>query len=190
VLRAERCTQRLDIPEDPGPISSGDRGILVRALDYDGFKSGSCITLDTADLPRDVRRALRRRFLNHPGELMYEDECFWPCQCVPDRQRGSEAAGQGESTITIEIDYQETVAEGTSPSGNRQANDPPPVGQIIGDDGKPVPFDRETDVLDLYGLGNTWQIWHVVRRYRVFVNVKIKYQATRVFGKCKELVEV
>jgi hypothetical protein len=190
VESARRCTLMLAGVFLLEPISHGSRAVSARTQ-YEGIKPGSCIDLQPNALPGPVAARLRERLLGAPGELVSGDRCAWPCSCIPDYER-TEAAGQGESTLTLLIDYEEKMAEGSSHRGDRGANEPPPVNQILGDDGKPVPFDPETDSLDMYSLTGphgSWQTWHVMRRYRVTLSVKLRYQATRVPGTCLDLSE-
>lgn len=188
VLEAKRYTLKL-LPEHP-PIyishsgSSGGSRVVYRPQ-YHGRKEGSETNLDKDDLPDKVEDQLKERFLKPPGELVSPDRCQWPCTCRPDRRYEPEAAGQGEEQMSVWIDYDEIVAIGGYFRWGGERIPPRPE-ELRTDDGNPIPFDSETDVLDFHGIGGNWEQWAVVRRYRVVVIIKLKYQATRQRGRCKE----
>jgi hypothetical protein len=196
VQEAKRYTLKLmppSIPEYEYALVANRVNSPVTRPAYNGHKLGSGVDLDKKKLPAKITDRLKERFMKPPGELMNPDRCQWPCECVRDRRREPQAVGQGEDAISVWIDFDEVIARGHARSGFEDPNKPPPVEKILDEQGNPVPFDPETDVLDLYsiwGPHGSWRTWSVIRRYRAVLVIKIKYQITKVFGICKELIEV
>lgn len=191
VLSARRCTLRLAADEeDFAPITVG--GVPIRlGPRHDGVHPGSCIDLDTNDLPAEITRQLLQRLMRHPGEPVSVDRCEWPCECWPNRPAELEAAGQGEAKLNLWIEYDVEIQQASSRIGNRRMNEPPPLAEMEWHAVPPEPFVPETDLLEFRGLmgpHRTWQLWRVMRRYRAVLNVDLRYQATRLAGTCKEVV--
>ncbi len=194
VQEAKRYTLMLmqdDRPELECGLVANRKDFPVTGPMYNGPKLGSGVDLDKSNLSSKVKDQLYERFLKAPGELMNSDCCQWPCECVRDRNSKPEDAGQGEENINLLIDYDEIIAQFQVRNIAGETNNPPSVKNKTDSNGKPVPFDPETDILSVFGLGGpNWVIWSVIRRYRAVLTVKIKYQATRFLGTCKELTEV